>query len=143
MKSCSICLLVSLFFTTLTAPEGLASCFQTKGRQPSTNTVAGTWTLTRVGETDGRTIKFVVDRTRLKGTYFTQQREEKPITSARFNRGYLYFKVPDLQLYFEMRLLGDHFEGKMTQYSMTEKRAPEPVRMTRQKQTPFVLSSEK
>lgn len=126
MKRRSIYFLVSLFFATFAAPEGLTSPFQ------SNKVVEGNWTLTKVGDTDGRTIKFVIDKTQLKGTYLTRQGEEKPISGARFNRRYLYFKVPDLQLYFEMRLVGDHFEGKMTVYSTTEKRAPEPVRMTRQ-----------
>src|SRR5215813_472561 len=122
----SICLFVSLFITTLIAPIGLTLSFKAKVRQVSNSIVKGTWTL--VGDTNGRTIKFVMEKTLLKGTFVTKDGIEQRISNVRFSRDYLYFKVPDLKLYFEMRLVGDHFEGKISIYDATEKKAPEPVR---------------
>lgn len=135
MKRRSICFLVTLLLiiTAPAAPWGPALAFRADGRQ-SLSSIAGNWTLTKVGDTDGgRTIRLVVERAQLKGSYITRQGEEKPIGSASFRRGRLSFKVPDLQLYFDMRLVGNRLEGKMTTYSLTEKRAPESVIMTRQR----------
>jgi len=70
---------------------------------------------------------------RLAGTYFTSEGKPKPISNARFKGGNFYFDVPDLNLYFEMRFVKDRLEGKMTAPSTTEKRTPQPVRMTKKR----------
>lgn len=124
MKMRSISLPVMLLIL-LAAPA-----LRADGEQ-SLSSIAGDWTLTRVGSDDGRTIRLVAVGKQLRGSYFTKNQGEKPITDASFSRGRLTFNVPDLQLYFNMQLVDDHFEGKMTAYSLTEKRAPESVRMTR------------
>jgi len=126
MKRRSICFTVMLLLIVA------APAFRADGRQ-SLNSIAGNWTLTKAGDADGRTIKIVADRTQLRGSYVTRNQGEKSISNASFSRGRLTFKVPDLQLYFDMRLVGGRFEGKMTAYSLTEKRAPESVLMTRQR----------
>jgi hypothetical protein len=69
--------------------------------------------------------------TSLAGTYYTNDNQPKRISNAVYKDGYLYFKIPELQLYFEMRRVGDRFDGKMTVYGTSEKRAPEPMRMTK------------
>jgi len=89
--------------------------------------------LIAVSDRTGRDINFKMESGRLVGTYATTKGEKNPITNAKFNRGYFYFDVPDLNLYFEMRFVKDRLEGKMTAPSTTEKRTPQPVRMTRKK----------
>ena len=124
---CSLCL------TLLLAGAVLSTGFQKA--PPSDNSfVVGTWTLTNLSyPSDGRVITFT--DTTLAGTYYTNARQKKRITNAVYKDGYLYFKIPELQLYFEMRRVGARFDGKMTFYGTNEKRAPEPVRMTKNTQT--------
>jgi len=78
---------------------------------------------------DGRRVVF--EDTNLSGVYYTSNGQAKRIANAVYRDGNLYFTIPDLQLYFELRWLANHFDGKMTAYSSSEKKAPEPVRMTR------------
>lgn len=129
MKRNSTCFLISLLF--LFVHLGLTSSFQARGQNP--NSVVGDWTLIAVSDRNGRDINFSMQNGRLAGTYFTSKGEKKPISNIRFNRGSFYFDVPDLNLYFEMRFVKDRLEGKMTTPSTTEKRTPQPVRMTRRK----------
>ncbi|MCA1615465.1 MAG: hypothetical protein LC800_15465 [Acidobacteria bacterium] len=132
--------LIALPLINLTAPARIASAFgQTRRPTPNTTTIVGSWSLTRIGAAEsesGRTIKFLMNGSQLGGTYVTNNREEKSISGAKFNGRDLSFKVASLQLYFEMKLVGrDRFEGKMTAYSATERKTPEPVRMIKAGQT--------
>lgn len=116
----------SLCLTLLLAVAILSSGFQ----QSENTFIVGTWTLTNLSyPNDGRRIIFT--DTSLAGTYYTNDNKEKRITNAIYKDGYLYFKIPELQLYFEMRRVGNRFDGKMTVYGTNEKRAPEPMRMTK------------
>lgn len=126
MKSNSIRFLVVLLL--LGAPNGLTSFFQARAQNPAS--VVGNWTLTTVSDRAGRRIKFEIRNGRLEGAYYTSGNIEKPISEARFSRGYLSFKVPTLRLYFEVRLVRDRFEGKMIAYG-TNKKTPERVQMSR------------
>ena len=129
MKRVSICFLL-LFFITLTASEASA----TPMRKDRVNTVVGSWILKIVGDTDeGRTISFVMKRGLLQGTYRTSQGQEKTISNAKFSGKSLQFNVPELQLYFQMWLVGDHFEGKMSSSNTAQKIMAVPVTMSRKK----------
>jgi len=124
--------LIALTVTTLLISEGRVAAFQKTGPPSQNGFVVGKWTLTRANSAnDGRQIEF--NNARLEGTYRTSQGKQIPIKNARYKNGYLYFNVPDLRLYFEMRKVGDHFEGKMTAFSVTEKKMPEAVLMTKNK----------
>ena len=120
----------SLCLTLLLAVAILTPGFQ-KPREQSDNTfIVGTWTLTNLSYPgDGRRIIFT--DTSLAGVYYNNKNQQKRISNAVYKDGYLYFKIPELQLYFEMRKVGNRFDGKMTVYGTGEKRAPEPVRMTK------------
>jgi hypothetical protein len=124
---CAISLLVSIVL--LLAIAAATSSGQARGQSP--DSVAGDWTLTTLSDSSGRDINFKIEKGRLEGTYVTSKKERKSIRNARFSRGYFYFEVPDLQLYFELRLVKDRYEGKMSAYSSSEKRVPEPVKMSR------------
>jgi len=125
---CSLCL------TLLLAGAMLSTGFQKPREQSDNSFIVGSWTLTNLSYPgDGRVITFT--DTSLAGTYYTNAKQQKRISNAVYKEGYLYFKIPDLQLYFEMRKVGSRFDGKMTFYGTNEKRAPEPVRMT--KNTPI------
>jgi len=120
----------SLCLTLLLAVAILSPGFQKTRAQTENSFIVGTWTLTNLSyPKDGR--KIVFTDTSLAGTYFTNGNQQKRITNAVYRDGYLYFKIPELQLYFEMRRVGNRFDGKMTIYGTNEKRAPEPVRMTK------------
>jgi|SRR5215203_6078336 len=94
------------------------------------NFIVGSWTMTVLAyPTDGRRVVF--EDANLAGTYYTSNGQGKRIANAVYRDGNLYFTIPDLQLYFELRWAGNHFDGKMTAYSTSQKRAPEPVRMTK------------
>jgi hypothetical protein len=123
--------LSALAVTTLMVYAGQVSTLQTIGAQDETSFLVGTWTLARTANpNDPRQIQF---NAQLEGTYRNSQNQEKPIKNAKYKSGYLYFTVPDLQLYFEMRKVKDRFEGKMTVFNPTEKRMPEPVIMRKNK----------
>jgi hypothetical protein len=132
MRILLTCYLIALTATTLLISEGRVAAFQETGPPSQNGFVVGKWTLTRANSAnDGRQIEFNAG---LEGTYRTSQGKQIPIKNARYKKNeYLYFNVPDLQLYFEMRKVGDHFEGKMTVFSATEKKTPEPVLMTKNK----------
>jgi hypothetical protein len=127
MKSSSICFLICVMFL-LALPES-SSSYHARGQ--NLNSLAGEWTLTAVSDPTGRDITFWPQGRGLVGTYKTSGGTEKPITNARIIRGHYYFDVPDLGLYFAMRFVRGRFEGKLTAYSTTEKKAPQPVRMVR------------
>jgi hypothetical protein len=115
---------------TLLLAVAISSGFQKTRAQTDNAFVVGTWTLTNLSyPNDGRKIVFT-DAT-LAGTYYTNGNQQKRISSAVYKDGNLYFKIPELQLYFEMRKVGNRFDGKMTFYGTSEKRAPEPMRMTK------------
>lgn len=118
-----------LCLTLLLAVAILNPGFQARA-QTENDFVVGTWTLTNLSyPNDGR--KMVFSDTSLAGIYYTNNNQEKRISNAVYKDGNLYFRIPDLQLYFEMRRVGNRFDGKMTVYGTSEKRAPEPVRMTK------------
>src|SRR5215211_4216924 len=124
ITECSLCL------TLLLGGALLSIGFHKTGEQSENSFIVGTWTLTNLSNPgDGRIIAFT--DTSLAGTYYTNDKQQKRISNAVYKDGYLYFKIPDLQLYFEMRRVGNRFDGKMTFYGDSEKRAPEPVRMTK------------
>lgn len=127
MKYRAVSLLVSIVFVTTI--QAATSSVQVRGQSPAS--VVGNWTLTTLSDSNGRDISFRMAGGRLEGTYFTSRREPKSISNARFSRGFFYFEVPDLKLYFELRPIKDRFEGKMYAYSSTEKRVPEPVKLFR------------
>jgi len=107
----------------------IPGCQETRA-QTDTSFIVGTWTLTNLSyPNDGRRVVFT--DTSLSGTYYTNDNQPKRISNAVYRDGNLYFKIPELQLYFEMRRVGDRFDGKMTVYGTNEKRAPEPMRMTK------------
>ena len=119
-----------LCLTLVLAVATLSPGFQKTRAQSDNSFIVGTWTLTNLAyPSDGRQIVFT--DTSLAGTYYTNNRQQKRISNAVYRDGYLYFKIPELQLYFEMRRVGNRFDGKMTVYGTSEKRAPEPVRMTK------------
>lgn len=123
--------LTALAVTTLLMSEGQVRPFPKAGVQDQTSFVVGTWTLTRTANPkDQRQLNF---NARLEGTYRNSQNKETPIKNVKYKDGYLYFNVPDLHLYFEMRKVGDHFEGRLTVFSATEKKKPEAVVMTKNK----------
>ena len=129
MKAVSIYLLF-LFSAGLPTPEVLASSLRTQ-KQP---VIAGNWTLKIVGSNDeGRTISFVTNKGRIEGKYFPSQGPPMTISNIRLSGKSLQFTIAQSQLYFEMWFLGDHFEGKMTSSSPTQKIAAVPVTMTRKK----------
>ena len=125
------CFLSALALTNSLMYPGQGRALQTKGAQNQTSFLVGTWTLTTTAKpNDPRQIKF---NARLEGTYRNSQNQENPIKNVKYKNGYLYFNVPDQKLYFEMRKVKDRFEGKMTVFSPTEKRTPEPVIMSKNK----------
>ncbi len=129
MKALSIYLLF-LFCAGLPTPEALASSLRTE-KQP---VIAGNWTLMIVGSNDeGRTINFVTNKGSLEGKYFPRQGPPMTISNIRLSGKSLQFTIAQSQLYFEMWYIGDHFEGKMTSSSPTQKIAAVPVAMTRKK----------
>lgn len=129
MRTLLTCYLIAVTVTALLLAEGRVAAFQPTGPPIQNSFVAGKWTLTRANSAnDGRLIEF---NNVLEGTYRTSQGKQVPIKNARYKNGYLYFNVPDLQLIFEMRKVEDHFEGKMTVFSATEKKIPEAVLMTK------------
>ena len=120
----------SLCLTLLLAVVILISGCQETRAQSDNTFIVGTWTLTNLSyPNDGRRVVFT--DTSLAGTYYTNDNQPKRISNAVYRDGNLYFKIPELQLYFEMRRVGDRFDGKMTIYGTNEKRAPEPMRMTK------------
>lgn len=123
----------SLCLTLLLTVAIPGNGFQKNPEQSDNSFMVGMWTLTNLSYPgDGRLIIFT--DTSLAGTYYTNDKHQKRISNAVYKDGYLYFKIPELQLYFEMRKVGNRFDGKMTVYGTNEKRAPEAVRMTKKTQ---------
>lgn len=114
------------FAILLVAVTGSQGSTQTRNNSAS---IAGRWTLINLAYPNDR--REIVFNSNLAGSYYTSDRQAKRISDAVYKGGALYFKVPDLQLYFEMRRVGDRFDGKMTRYGSVERRAPEAVRMTK------------
>jgi len=119
----------SLSFTILLiAVTGSAQSTQIPPRNDSAS-IVGNWTLINLAyPKDRRTIVFDPN---LGGSYYTNDRQPKRISDVIYKGGLLYFKVPELRLYFTMRRVGERFDGKMIVYGGTDRRAPEAVRMTR------------
>jgi hypothetical protein len=118
-------ILLSLVTTAAAGPTRPA-----EGPVAAQDFIVGSWTMTVLAyPDDGRRVDF--ENANLAGVYYTSNGQPKPIANAVYRDGNLYFTIPDLQLYFELRWTGNHFDGKMTAYSTSEKKAPEPVRMTK------------
>ena len=119
-----------LWLTLLLAAAILSPGSPQTGEQSDASFVAGNWKLVTLSNPNSsRTVTFTNN---LAGIYCTtDNRNQKNIPNAVYKDGNLYFRVPDLQVYFEMRKVGDRFEGKMTLYGTNDKTAPEPVRMTK------------
>ena len=124
----------SLCLTLLLSAAILSSGFQKTSQQSESSFLVGEWTLINLSYPDSeRTVKFTLD-TNLAGEYYASDNKPRSITNAVYKDDSLYFKVPELQIYFEMRKVNDRFEGKMTKYGTNDRRAGEPVRMTKKSQ---------
>jgi hypothetical protein len=86
------------------------------------------WTLINLAYPKDK--RYVVFDQNLGSAYFTKA-GPKPISNIKYRNGLLYFEVPQLHLSFKMRRVGERFDGKMTIYDGTDRRAPEAVRMTK------------
>src|SRR6185436_16655348 len=114
----------SLCLTLLLAVAILSPGFQKTRAQTDNTFIVGSWTLTNLSYPSDRR-KIIFTNTSLTGTYYNNNNQQKRISNAVYKGGYLYFKIPELQLYFEMRWAGNRFDGKMTVYGTSEKRVPE------------------
>lgn len=122
---CTVALVV-LYQSSLTV--------QVKGQ--SANALICEWLLTTVTDRTGRDIRFRKDNTGvIVGTYMTGDNQAKDIRNIRVSKGIFYFEVPDLQLYFQMKQTRDGFQGTISAYSKTQKRVPEPAKLTRKTST--------
>jgi len=117
-----------LFCLGLSISEAVTS----SGRAQKAPVVSGNWVLKIVGQNDpGRTIIFTTKKGRLEGKYYPAQGPPVTISSAKLTGKLLQFSILQLKLYFEMWFTGDHFEGKMTTSSTTQKITAVPVTMSR------------
>lgn len=118
-----------LCLTLLLTVTVLSSGFPGTSQQSDKSFIVGDWILTNLNyPSDGRLITIDAD---FAGTYHTGDKQQKRIANVVYKGDILYFKVPELQLYFEMRKVNNYLDGKMTFYGTNDKRAPEPVRMTK------------
>ena len=107
---------------------------QVKGQSP--NALVCEWLLTTVTDRAGRNISFRKDTNGVVvGTYTTADNQTKDIRNIRVSKGVFYFEVPDLRLYFQMKQTKNGFQGTMSAYSATQKRVPEPAKLTRRTTT--------
>ena len=131
MNRCTMFLFLLVSVGLLLPLTARGQVTQVRQTNPS---VRGSWSLvlTRYASQEPRTLEFTQAGSVINGVYITKNGERKSISSARISNGHFYFRVTDLNLYFEMRFVGTRLlEGKMTDYSSRVKKPADPVRMER------------
>ncbi|HKR13833.1 MAG TPA: hypothetical protein VJT15_17340 [Pyrinomonadaceae bacterium] len=119
-----------LWLTLLLAAAILSPGSPQTGEQSDASFIAGDWTLVTLSDQEAK--RLITFDTNLAGKYYTSTNEEKGIPNATYKGDYLYFRVPELHIFFEMRKVDKRrFEGKMTRYNTNDKTTPEPVQMTK------------
>lgn len=123
---------ISLFLMMSFAASPLSASALNNQKAQSNQSVSGSWSLTLLRVTSPpRTIKLTQVGSAIKGAYIAKDGTEKIISSGRISNGYVYFRVAELSLFFEMRFVGSRLEGTMTDYASSIKKPAEPVKMVR------------